>query len=96
MQILTWWITLLNWSLICFDIVNYTSELLSDLCLGGGWGAEGEVEVEVVTVDMDPQPGTDTTLTEDPLPMMTTTDTLPEMTAEDRHQRGDYFQSKDS
>ena len=49
------------------------------------------MEVEVVTVDMDPQPGTDTTLTEDPLPMMTTTDTLPEMTAEDHHQRGDYF-----
>lgn len=58
---------------------------------GGGW-EEGVVEVEVVAVtgDTDLPPATGTTLTEDRLHMMTTTDTLQGMTAEDLPQRGDY------
>lgn len=58
---------------------------------GDGWEEEVvEVEVVEVTGDMGPPPVTGTTLTEDRLHMMTTTDTLQGMTAEDLPQKGDY------
>lgn len=72
-------------------------KLLADLTtafddLQGADERRGVVEVEVVAVtgDTDLPPATGTTLTEDRLHTMTTTDTLQGMTAEDLPQRGDY------